>query len=249
MRTTLGLALAVLVALSAAAEEKLPPRIELGHFSTAAGEIPMGWEPLEFRGLTRRTQYAVVRDGEISVVQAVSEAAASGLIYPIEVDLGEYPILRWRWRVENVFDKGDVTRREGDDYAARIYVAFKYDPSRLSLGERIAYRAARFVYGDIPGRALNYIWASRAPKNKFYSNPSPFTDFSRLVVCRSGATDPFETWFEEERNLYEDYKRAFGGEPPLVVGIGIMTDSDNTGESAVAYYGDITLLQAARDGP
>ena len=52
-------------------------------------------------------------------------------------------------------------------------------------------------------------------------------------------------WFEEERNLYEDYKLAFGSEPPLLVGIGIMTDSDNTGESAVAYYGDITLLRNA----
>ncbi|MEE9279574.1 MAG: DUF3047 domain-containing protein, partial [Myxococcota bacterium] len=192
------------------------------------------------------TEYAIVRDGDLSVVRAVSEAAASGLIYPIEVDLGEYPILRWSWRVENVLEKGDVTRRAGDDYAARIYVAFKYDPSSLSLGERLTYRAARLLYGDIPGRALNYIWASRAPRNKFYSNPSPFTDFSRLVVCRSGATDPTATWFAEERNLFEDYQRAFGSKPPLVVGIGIMTDTDNTGESAVAYYGDITLLRTVR---
>jgi hypothetical protein len=95
-RNTVGLILAVLLALPAAAEEKLPPRIELGHFSMAGDEIPAGWEPFEFRGRTRRTEYAVVRDGEVSVVRAVSEAAASGLIYPIEVDLGEYPILRWR---------------------------------------------------------------------------------------------------------------------------------------------------------
>jgi len=46
-------------------------------------------------------------------------------------------------------------------------------------------------------------------------------------------------WVSEERNVYEDYKKAFGDEPPLISGVAIMTDTDNTGESATAYYGDI----------
>lgn len=46
-------------------------------------------------------------------------------------------------------------------------------------------------------------------------------------------------WVSEERNIYEDYKKAFGQEPPMISGVAIMTDTDNTGESAVAYYGDI----------
>jgi len=49
-------------------------------------------------------------------------------------------------------------------------------------------------------------------------------------------------WISEERNLYEDYKRLFNEEPPHIMGIAIMTDTDNTGESAVAYYDDIILL-------
>jgi len=48
-------------------------------------------------------------------------------------------------------------------------------------------------------------------------------------------------WVNEERNIYEDYKKAFGGEPPMVSGVAIMTDTDNTGETAIAYYGDIVF--------
>ena len=40
------------------------------------------------------------------------------------------------------------------------------------------------------------------------------------------------------------FKRAFGEEPPRIRSIGIMTDSDNTGGDAEAYYGDILFLRA-----
>lgn len=59
-----------------------------------------------------------------------------------------------------------------------------------------------------------------------------------MIVVESGSTK-FNTWITEERNFYENYKRAFGDEPPMISGIAIMTDTDNTGESAEAYYGDI----------
>ncbi len=77
---------------------------------------------------------------------------------------------------------------------------------------------------------------------------SPKSLHGLLAPARSRA-DPLGTWFEEERNLYEDYQLAFGSEPPLVIGIGIMTDTDNTGERAVAYYGDITLLREPSKPP
>jgi len=243
-----ALSFAAIGSAAVTAQDALPERVEVGDFSIGGGELPSGWRPLEFKGVRRRTEYGLVRDSGDWVVRAVSEASASGLIYPLEVDLREYPILRWRWKVQNVLKGGDVTRREGDDYPARIYVAFKYDPATLSLAERLLYWTARVLYGDIPGRVLNYIWANREPRNKVFANPSPFTDFSRLLVCRSRA-DPLGTWFEEERNLYEDYQLAFGSEPPLVIGIGIMTDTDNTEESAIAYYGDITLLREPSKPP
>jgi hypothetical protein len=35
--------------------------------------------------------------------------------------------------------------------------------------------------------------------------------------------------------------KAFGKKPPMISGVAIMTDSDNTGESAISYYGDIVF--------
>jgi len=51
-------------------------------------------------------------------------------------------------------------------------------------------------------------------------------------------------WVTEERNLYEDYKKAFGLEPPMISGVAIMTDTDNTGDSATAFYGDIVFKKS-----
>jgi hypothetical protein len=64
----------------------------------------------------------------------------------------------------------------------------------------------------------------------------------KMIVADSGEANP-GSWREQTRNLYEDYRRAFGEEPPRVRSVGIMTDTDNTGEEVQAYYGDITFLR------
>ena len=61
-----------------------------------------------------------------------------------------------------------------------------------------------------------------------------------MIVVESGEAK-LNQWVNEERNIYEDYKKAFGEEPPMISGFAIMTDTDNTGESATAYYGDIVF--------
>lgn len=47
----------------------------------------------------------------------------------------------------------------------------------------------------------------------------------------------------KERNVYEDYKTASSQEPPMIGAVMIMTDPDNTGESAISYFGDIVFKQ------
>ena len=223
--------------------QPLEPEIRVGAFSTADVEAPLqdGWEPLAL-GKKTTTHYELVEDAGTVVVKATSEDAASGLVKPVLIDPQTYPTLTWRWKVSNVLEKGDVTRKKGDDYAARIYVTFEYDPSDLSLKDRIKYKALRiFGYKDIPLRALNYIWANRAPVGTMVSNP--YTDWVTMIAVQNGA-DQANTWQIETRNLYEDYKAAFGEEPGRITGIAVMTDTDNTGESAMAYYGDISLLRA-----
>jgi hypothetical protein len=213
--------------------------IEVGKFSTAAvGQgLPDGWKPLTFKKIEKHTTYTLVKDDSIVVIKAVAEASASGLTREIKINPKEYPIVQWRWKVMNILKRGDVHKKEGDDYPARIYVTFEYDPSKLSFFERTKYEAIRLLYGEYPPlAAINYIWESKAPIGTMV--PNPFTDRVMMFVVESGSSK-LNQWVNEERNIFEDYKKAFGQEPPMISGIAIMTDADNTAESAIAYYGDI----------
>ena len=194
-----------------------------------------------FKKVPKNTTYALVKDGGTVVVKAVSEATASGLTKEVTIDPREYPVVRWRWRVENLLKAGDVTKKEGDDYPARLYITFAYDPEKVSFGRKAKYKAGRVIFGDIPIAAINYIWDAKAPQGLFIDNA--FTDFAKMIVVRSGPSG-VGSWVGEERNIYADYKKAFDGEPSMINGVAIMTDTDNTKESAVAYYGDIVFVKA-----
>ena len=215
--------------------------IEVGKFSaaTVGQKLPDGWKPLTFKKIEKHTIYTLVKDNDTVVVKAVAEASASGLTREIKINPKEFPVVQWRWKVMNILKKGDVRRKEGDDYPARIYITFEYDPSKLSLFERSKYEAIRLLYGEYPPlAAINYIWESKAPVGTMV--PNPYTDRVMMFVVESGAAK-VDQWMSEERNVYEDYKKAFKEEPPMISGVAIMTDTDNTGESATAYYGDIVF--------
>jgi hypothetical protein len=217
--------------------------IVVGAFSSAPeGKAPPpGWKPLTFKKIPKTTEYTVVRDGDTVAVRAESRGSASGLTREVSIDLKEYPIVAWRWKVNNVVAAGDVTRKSGDDYAARLYITFAYESDKVRWSRKAKYQAGRLLFGDIPIAAINYIWDRATPVGTVV--PNAYTDFVRMIVVESGAAN-VERWEQEERNLYDDYQRAFGGEPPKVNGVAIMTDTDNTGETATAYYGDIAFKRA-----
>lgn len=216
-----------------------PGHIMVGDFSASevGGQLPAGWQILAFEKIPEHTRYESVTDDDRVVIRAQSQSSASGLIREIEIDPREHPIMEWRWKVAGALEKGDARNKEGDDYAARIYILFAYDPSLLSFIERIKYKTANLVYGEYPPAAvLNYIWGNTVPINTYI--PSPFTNRSMMVAVQSGDHRAGQ-WVQEERNILVDFRKAFKAEPPMITSVAIMTDSDNTGESATAWYGDI----------
>ena len=223
------------------AQSSSPPVLEIGKFSMAEeGSIfPSGWKPLTFDKIKDHTHYELIKEQDEVVVKAMSVESSSGLTREISIDPKEFPIVQWRWKVENIYKKGDVTRKEGDDYPARVYITFAYDSTKVGFFEKAKYEAARLLYGQYPPLgAINYIWESKSPIGTVV--PNPYTDRVQMFVTQSGS-DKLGQWVTEEHNVYEDYQRAFGEEPPNISGVAIMTDSDNTKESAIAYFGDIVF--------
>jgi hypothetical protein len=211
----------------------------IGHFSAENldNSLPENWEPLTFKGIPTHTVYEKFNDNGVTVIKAVSNASASGLIRKVTIDPQKYPIIRWRWKISNIYQHGDVTKKSGDDYPARIYIAFEYMAEKVGIWEKTKFAAIKLLYGEYPPiGAINYIWESKALKGTII--PNPYTDRVQMIVVESG-TENLNVWKEEERNIYEDYLKAFGEAPSMISGVAIMTDSDNTGESAVGFYGDI----------
>ena len=175
------------------------------------------WEKKSFAG---DTQYRTTKEDNRLCIRALSRSSASALIYRIEYDPKEFPILTWMWKVRNVLKNGDAHLKDGDDYAARVYVVFH----------------SRFIWKTT---AINYIWANKLPVG--VAIPNPFVASSIMVAVESGPGQA-GIWKEERRNIYEDYQKYFGKEPPDTDAIAIMTDTDNTGEEAIAWYGPIRIL-------
>jgi hypothetical protein len=181
-----------------------------------AAEGLTGWEPKEFKGLT---EYRLLPENDRIVVKATSRAAASGLVKKISFDPRRYRYLRWSWKIDQTIPAGDETTKAGDDYAARVYVVF----------------AGKFFWQT---KAINYIWANHLKKGDAIANA--FTASAMMVAVESGSGAAGE-WQNEERDIFTDYQKLFGTEPGEASAIAIMTDTDNTGGSATAWYGDITL--------
>ena len=236
----IGLGLGLFL-LAGTLQAESPSTVHVGTFSRAeaGGPYPDSWKPLTFHKIDEHTEYSLVEDDGTVVIKAVSRGSSSGLTREVTIDPKLYPIVEWRWKIENVLQKGDVTTKEGDDYPARLYITFAYDESKIDFLDQVQYELARVLHGQYPPTgAITYIWESRSPIGTIV--PNPYTDRVKMIVIESGEAKVGQ-WVAESRNLYEDYRKAFGDNPPSISGVAVMTDTDNTQESAVAYFGDIVF--------
>jgi hypothetical protein len=199
------------------------------------------WEPFNFPKIERQSSYSIVREGSASYLKAESNASASAFLYKNPFDINEYHKVKWRWKIENVYNEGNAAEKTGDDYPIRVYIIFEYDPDEASFTESITYGLAKAFYGEYPPHSsLNYIWANKPQEKQIVT--SPYTDRSKMIVMESGE-ERAKTWVDEEVDILDDYMRAFGKPPPHTASIAIMNDSDNTGEASISYIDFIEVYR------
>lgn len=215
---------------------------EIVPFSTGAvGAVPASpWRAAKLPKVERETRYRLVEDRGGVVLEADANASMSGLAHPLATDPRSTPILEWRWKVSGVPEQANFGTKQGDDFAARVYVLFDYDTAKLPLLARLKLKLARALYGEaVPAAGLCYVWDAKVAVGT--TAWSPYTDRLRVIVVDSGAVDAGR-WKTVRRNVVEDYRAAFGEEPPALSGVAIATDTDNTGSRLTAWYGDLKLL-------
>ena len=172
--------------------------------------------------LTKPTRYDVVADADgRPVLHATSVNAHAGLLRAVSVSLPAAARLSWRWKILAPL-AGNTREREraGDDYAARVLVVFEHSAIPLRT------------------RAINYVWSAHEPASSVF--PSPYSKNVAMIVLRSGSADA-PHWQTESRDVLADYRNFFGAPPKQISAVAVLTDTDNTGRSAEAWFADLAL--------
>ena len=173
------------------------------------------------------------------VIKATSSEAISSVTSTIRANPFEFSFVEWEWKIDEVIESAKLGEKDGDDFVARLYITFDYPVSELPFGQRLKFRFFKtFTSFDIPLRSLNYVWANDADIGTIEENP--FTSWVKYIVVNSGNEKAGE-WVSIKRSILDDYRDAFDEDPREITGITIMTDSDNTGSSTLAWFGKIIL--------
>jgi hypothetical protein len=202
------------------------------------GKVPKGWRLRKRFGYPKGAGAEwVIKDG-IPAVRLYSKAALTFLEKTVNIDVKEFPIVAWKWRVENIHKENDERTMEGDDHPIRIFFVFEPDESKQSFW----FRLKRFVYLDrihghpTGGRFTEYLWSSHLQPGDIINDPGK--PWQKLMVVEGGSRN-LGKWLSYKKNLYEDFKKLYGEEPRRLIFIGILNDTDQTGQEAVSYIADL----------
>ncbi len=216
----------------------------LALFSTnPASGLPEAWEPLILMRKKKQTEYSLVHDQELdrTVLHAYADKASSGLRHEVNIDPLKQPVLSWSWKVGSLIKSADNTQRDTEDSPVRIVLAFDGDKNKLSFMDTILFDTAKLVSGhEFPYATLMYIWENKAPKETVISNTR--TGRIQMLVAESGPANVGK-WVHYQRNIVDDYVKVYGEQPGRLIGVGVLTDTDNTEEQVESWYGDIRLLR------
>ena len=179
--------------------------------------IPPGWQGQKWGD--PRYDFTVVQDGAAKALQLKSADDSSSISKEIKVDVKQYPILEWTWKVVTLPPHGHARKAEADDEAAQLYVTFPRFPS------------------TVRSRIIGYIWDSTEPAGASFQSAK--VSSVHYIVVRSGSAD-LGRWITERRNVLEDYKKIYGESPSESAGaIALSINSQNTGSRAESLFGKI----------
>jgi hypothetical protein len=208
------------------------------------GGLPGKWIPLIIHRNKRQTLYQLVSEQDHTILHARAVGASSGLMQHVDIDPIAQPWLRWQWRIGGVIASADNFQRDAEDSPARIILGFDGDKDKLSFTEQVLFQTAKLFTGhDFPYATLMYVWENKAPVGTVI--PSTRSSRIQMIVAASGS-DGIGQWHEFTRNVVEDYEKAYGEKPGRLIGVGVLTDTDNTGETVDAWYGDILSFSRGR---
>ena len=170
------------------------------------------------RGADAKTKYSLGKNKYGNFIRSESKNAASGLGKEIEINLSKTPFLNITWKVEKDLSGINENSKKGHDYAARVFVIKKTGATPLS------------------NRAMNYVYSSN---NEINSNqPSPYTKKSIDYVL-STTKENLNVWITVKVNVKEHFKKFHDLDVNDIEGVAIMTDTDNSEKTAIAYYQNI----------
>jgi hypothetical protein len=203
--------------------------------------LPNGWESLIILRTKKLTHYQLVTAQGRTVLHAKAAGASSGLIQRVNIDPIKQPWLSWQWKIDKLIKNADNTQRASEDSPVRIVLGFDGDKDSLPFTDQVMFETAKLLTGhELPYATLSYIWENRLPVGTVIPN-SRSGRIQKMVVA--SGPEGVGQWRELTRNIVQDYEKAFGEKPGRLIGVGVLTDTDNTGETVDAWYGDIRLLR------
>jgi hypothetical protein len=177
------------------------------------GRMPSNWQIKVVHG---KPEMSVCTDDQASCLHLKATKSSFGLERGVDVNPEQTRYLTWRWKVTQLPGGGDFRHTTTDDQAAQVLVAFS------------------------DRRILSYIWDSTAPKGTAQSASSIPLVHIFAVVCESGGADA-NRWVSETRDVVADYQRAYGRSTPQIKGLRLQINSQHTGTTAEAYFGEVAF--------
>jgi len=215
--------------------------VRLYDFTAESAAVPAPWQVVQFSKKTLPTQYRIRQWDGVTAIEAIADRSMALLARPVAIDLQRTPVLCWRWRVDAPLLAADMATKAGDDYAARVYVAFDLPDASLPFLTRLALVLARNIFGqNVPDGALSYVWGNRYPVGT--RMPNAYTERARMIVAESGA-ERAGTWVVARHDVLKDALAEFGSAQARLIQIAVASDTDNTGEKAHAGFAGFHFVE------